>query len=78
MASKPVAKGKGSKTRTRQSSASAKQMRDASRSRGLMKDRISVLETDLRILRTLHEALLDEIRDMMQGGESLITHPRQL
>ncbi len=66
-------KARGTKSQSRQSSAAAKQARTASVSRGLMKDRISALEAEVRILRTLHEALILEIRDLFAGqGQTLI------
>jgi len=46
--------------------------RDASHSRKLLKARVKVLETEVIVLRNLHEALVSEIREMMQGGKKLI------
>lgn len=46
--------------------------------RRLLKARVAVLEADLRIQRVLHESLIDEIREMMQGGQTLIPENKQL
>ncbi len=56
----------------------AQAAKQASHSRGLMKERISVLETEVRLLRVLHESLLDEIRELMQGPTNLISENKQL
>jgi len=41
-----------------------------SQKRTAMKERIRVLETEVRILTTLHEAFVQEVRDMLFGSQS--------
>lgn len=75
MPAKPRGKAKGSKSQSRRSREDA---RKASVSRGLMKDRIAANTAEIKLLRVLHEALVSEIREMMQGTDSLIPKDKQL
>ncbi len=70
-AKKPVAKRKAY-TPKRQSRKSADADRDAKHARKRVKDRLSALEAEIRVLRVLHESLLDEVRQLMQRADNPI------
>ncbi len=65
-------KPKGSYPRGVSSRQAAITSRKASESRTRLKDRIVAIEAEIRILRILHESLLDDVRVLMQRAQNLI------
>ncbi len=65
---------KGSRPKQRSGASHA----SCSEKRRRIKERLKIIETELRILGVLHDSFVQEVRDMMQGPERVIPDREQL